>query len=97
MLFIFFLCWFFFFFFFFLMIPRPPRSTLFPYTTLFRSPKCCRFQLRPFCRAAKRLSAAFRSSERVELPPRRGEGMDRKRLGLRRPLADAGAAIKAGQ
>src|SRR5437870_11105800 len=24
-------------FFFFLMIPRPPRSTLFPYTTLFRS------------------------------------------------------------
>src|SRR5256885_13043176 len=25
-------------FFFFLMIRRPPRSTLFPYTTLFRSP-----------------------------------------------------------
>src|SRR5476651_2847219 len=34
-------CWSFllfgFFFFFFLMIRRPPRSTLFPYTTLFRS------------------------------------------------------------
>src|SRR2546427_12233177 len=29
----------FFFFFFFLMIRRPPRSTLFPYTTLFRSPE----------------------------------------------------------
>src|SRR2546429_7262973 len=28
-----------FFFFFFLMIRRPPRSTLFPYTTLFRSMK----------------------------------------------------------
>src|SRR6185503_5445336 len=28
-----------FFFFFFLMIRRPPRSTLFPYTTLFRSPE----------------------------------------------------------
>src|SRR5436190_12752626 len=34
--------------FFFLMIRRPPRSTLFPYTTLFRSrrhrgtPDCCR-------------------------------------------------------
>src|SRR3712207_7622859 len=35
--------------FFFLMIRRPPRSTLFPYTTLFRSPAfvpagltCCR-------------------------------------------------------
>src|SRR5947199_10844869 len=37
----FFLCLavtFFIFFFFFLMIRRPPRSTLFPYTTLFRSP-----------------------------------------------------------
>src|SRR5256885_14728404 len=31
------ICLFFFFFFFFLMIRRPPRSTLFPYTTLFRS------------------------------------------------------------
>src|SRR2546427_6106445 len=31
----------FFFFFFFLMIRRPPRSTLFPYTTLFRS-RCLR-------------------------------------------------------
>src|SRR3712207_5803075 len=30
--------YFLFFFFFFLMIRRPPRSTLFPYTTLFRSP-----------------------------------------------------------
>src|SRR5258707_9687487 len=28
------------FFFFFLMIRRPPRSTLFPYTTLFRSGVC---------------------------------------------------------
>src|SRR3712207_8001359 len=28
--------------FFFLMIRRPPRSTLFPYTTLFRS-QCCFF------------------------------------------------------
>src|SRR2546427_6670080 len=28
------------FFFFFLMIRRPPRSTLFPYTTLFRSSAC---------------------------------------------------------
>src|SRR5438034_467228 len=28
-------------FFFLLMIRRPPRSTLFPYTTLFRSPPTC--------------------------------------------------------
>src|SRR5205823_13010483 len=27
--------------FFFLRIRRPPRSTLFPYTTLFRSPRAC--------------------------------------------------------
>src|SRR2546421_4781007 len=33
-----------FFFFFFLMIRRPPRSTLFPYTTLFRS-SCGALQL----------------------------------------------------
>src|SRR5256885_8083962 len=32
-------------FFFFLMIRRPPRSTLFPYTTLFRSPGTARFLL----------------------------------------------------
>src|SRR2546430_9002193 len=30
-------------FFFFLMIRRPPRSTLFPYTTLFRSRDLCQF------------------------------------------------------
>src|SRR5947199_9593854 len=35
--FIMFCLFFLFFFFFFLMIRRPPRSTLFPYTTLFRS------------------------------------------------------------
>src|SRR5256885_12184541 len=35
------------FFFFFLMIRRPPRSTLFPYTTLFRSGK--HVVIRPLC------------------------------------------------
>src|SRR5256886_8013872 len=34
----------FFFFFFFLMIRRPPRSTLFPYTTLFRSDPVAAFR-----------------------------------------------------
>src|SRR5471032_1388949 len=33
--------------FFFLMIRRPPRSTLFPYTTLFRSPRAARASARP--------------------------------------------------
>src|SRR5260221_14084719 len=36
------------FFFFFLMIRRPPRSTLFPYTTLFRSPTLSMFQKEHF-------------------------------------------------
>src|SRR2546427_10539084 len=38
------------FFFFFLMIRRPPRSTLFPYTTLFRSPAKFRSSCLPACR-----------------------------------------------
>src|SRR5258707_9936469 len=33
-------------FFFFLMIRRPPRSTLFPYTTLFRSDACLHVEVR---------------------------------------------------
>src|SRR6266571_7131519 len=36
-------------FFFFLMIRRPPRSTLFPYTTLFRSPGPGRDSGLPLC------------------------------------------------
>src|SRR6266436_7977394 len=37
-------------FFFFLMIRRPPRSTLFPYTTLFRSGASLRLPRRQGCR-----------------------------------------------
>src|SRR3712207_7479419 len=39
------------FFFFFLMIRRPPRSTLFPYTTLFRSQLAARAGARVFTTA----------------------------------------------
>src|SRR5215475_15745280 len=47
---------FFSFFFFFLMIRRPPRSTLIPYTTLFRSrPRRCRSR---GCRQGRRRPAA---------------------------------------
>src|SRR5476649_3011607 len=38
-----------FFFFFFLMIRRPPRSTLFPYTTLFRSDSRMDDRARTWC------------------------------------------------
>src|SRR2546430_7003636 len=43
------------FFFFFLMIRRPPRSTLFPYTTLFRSLPRRRFDYRDAPPRAKHL------------------------------------------
>src|SRR2546422_11579567 len=48
-----------FFFFFFLMIRRPPRSTLFPYTTLFRS------------RATRRTGSLAQAS--AARTPRRGQ------------------------
>src|SRR3712207_4162963 len=39
------------------MIRRPPRSTLFPYTTLFRSRRVTRAELAPTLRFAERLAA----------------------------------------
>src|SRR5256885_12983101 len=55
-------------FFFFLMIRRPPRSTLFPYTTLFRSPppsrgaraRTRRLRTAPPCRSPGTIPAAPR-------------------------------------
>src|SRR3989449_6715010 len=47
-------------FFFFLMIRRPPRSTLFPYTTLFRSDVAV--QLRDDLRGGERQLLAHRTS-----------------------------------
>src|SRR2546425_12131299 len=47
-------------FFFFLMIRRPPRSTLFPYTTLFRSPVA----VGHVCAAARQLDFGFAGVER---------------------------------
>src|SRR3712207_7265563 len=56
-------------FFFFLMIRRPPRSTLFPYTTLFRSlpgfPLGCR------CRRDRRRSGRGVARERTQWQRRR--------------------------
>src|SRR6266513_4457609 len=52
------------FFFFFLMIRRPPRSTLFPYTTLFRS-KLDHRQLRKCFRHGPRASSLDRKSTRL--------------------------------
>src|SRR5256885_12010945 len=51
-------------FFFFLMIRRPPRSTLFPYTTLFRSP-------RPAPRAGRTRREGSAPPRSSDLPPAR--------------------------
>src|SRR5438876_8473645 len=57
--------------FFFLMIRRPPRSTLFPYTTLFRS--LHRHALRAAPARARRRSAGHRQSFPVLLGRRSEE------------------------
>src|SRR6478736_7294534 len=54
----------FFVFFFFLMIRRPPRSTLFPYTTLFRSScRCSAPWCWPRCPALRRGRSEEHTSE----------------------------------
>src|SRR5260370_42177449 len=71
--------------FFFLMIRRPPRSTLFPYTTLFRSSRRAECQqachrgataLRraPFAVAALRGAGAAGAARRAAVDPRRRAG-----------------------
>src|SRR6266852_3621220 len=57
-----FLCYFLFF---FLMIRRPPRSTLFPYTTLFRSPPPSRCRTRRRTRRPPRDRPRDRKSTRL--------------------------------
>src|SRR5215471_10633070 len=57
-----------FFFFFFLMIRRPPRSTLFPYTTLFRSAEC-------ECRDIRATPAAHARRAREYRPQRHRTGI----------------------
>src|SRR5436305_11188255 len=67
----------FFFFFFFLMIRLPPRSTLFPYTTLFRSRRSSRAANGPLHRPARVRTAADRAPG-VRGLRRRMEPQDRK-------------------
>src|SRR6478735_5781004 len=51
--------------FFFLMIRRPPRSTLFPYTTLFRSPPWTRWVRLPARNRCRPCPARDRKSTRL--------------------------------
>src|SRR2546425_9432903 len=63
-------------FFFFLMIRRPPRSTLFPYTTLFRS-------FRSSCRAQKHFGSRTGNS-RHPWPPGKPENVDQSDSSIHR-------------
>src|SRR2546423_12017801 len=59
-------------FFFFLMIRRPPRSTLFPYTTLFRSAlgwSFPSFSIRPRCSYPR---ANYTAAAQAPVPPYEG-------------------------
>src|SRR2546422_8858909 len=67
----------FFFLFFFLMIRRPPRSTLFPYTTLFRSERALRLRARRLHRRGPGQGGPVRRGRRRHHLPRR-DREDRK-------------------
>src|SRR5260370_1653116 len=67
--------------FFFLKIRRPPRSTLFPYTTLFRSlgkadSQSCRHALQ----SRRRLAVMTAQRQRFHVDDERGENWKPKRL-----------------
>src|SRR3989441_8975512 len=67
-------------FFFFLMIRRPPRSTLFPYTTLFRSPHV----------------GPFGESEGAHLSPHpRGEVLEERVVGVEDGCAVPGQPVRS--
>src|SRR3712207_9145410 len=60
-------------FFFFLMIRRPPRSTLFPYTTLFRSVIHDHIRMKDFDQCCRELEHLFGSFSFRPTRPRPGE------------------------
>src|SRR5690349_23349928 len=62
--------------FFLLMIPRPPRSTLFPYTTLFRSRQA---PARPPLDRPRRARGGGGDRRGASAQPRRGGGRDPRR------------------
>src|SRR2546430_13527160 len=62
------------------MIRRPPRSTLFPYTTLFRSAVHCVIAEVPIDRRGRRVAARRHEQQRVAIGRRGGDksGRDRR-------------------
>src|SRR3712207_9197210 len=84
--------------FFFLMIRRPPRSTLFPYTTLFRSraggaegDRPARAPARDRSHPRDDLDAGRRTG--ADRPPRQGQRRDRKSTRLNSSHANISYAV----
>src|SRR3712207_9150096 len=73
-------------FFFFLMIRRPPRSTLFPYTTLFRSAK-------RLCAVLEEKPAAMHEADMGRRLLDFGEDVDRKSTRLNSSHANISYAV----
>src|SRR2546427_2673754 len=70
-------------FFFFLMIRRPPRSTLFPYKTLFRSRVLSHRPVRPARRAGRGEPAVHRAYAGKQSPPQRSHARGNRGAGGR--------------
>src|SRR5258708_39443637 len=66
--------------FFFLMIRRPPRSTLFPYTTLFRSDRSLRPEQRRHLLGDRRHGMRLQRDNHIILRPGLGGIVGRARL-----------------
>src|SRR3712207_7841698 len=75
----------------FLMIRRPPRSTLFPYTTLFRSPR--RRAVTPARARRGRGRSALGGRPRREVSRPRAHGGDRKSTRLNSSHANISYAV----
>src|SRR3712207_6851832 len=76
--------------FFFLMIRRPPRSTLFPYTTLFRSGRA---HVRPAARGRRRAAADGVADAGARPRARRAAQPDRKSTRLNSSHANISYAV----
>src|SRR3712207_7162143 len=71
------------------MIRRPPRSTLFPYTTLFRSLDRLRLERRESARRTSRAQEDERRQVAVELHDQVGQVLTALVLQIDRVIADA--------
>src|SRR3712207_7832413 len=77
---------------FFLMIRRPPRSTLFPYTTLFRSLKAVDNSCNPYLALGCLIAAGLDGIER-QLDPGEELSVDRKSTRLNSSHANISYAV----